>query len=149
MLTPMPISNPIFTEIGDHSGIGQDEIPELPLSRRTSSRPETIKFLTQDETRRLFFVIRRRRDRALFLIAYRHGLRPREPGLLQTSDFDLKNLRAMFHRLKGSLSGQHPLQPDEVKALKSYLRSRKTNSPVLFASRRGRPPFHDGGAGRC
>jgi hypothetical protein len=31
-------------------------------------RLETIKFLTQDETRRLFAVIRDKRDRALFLL---------------------------------------------------------------------------------
>ena len=34
------------------------------------------------------------------------------------------------------LSGEHPLQPDEAKALKAYLRSRKHDSPVLFLSNR-------------
>ena len=51
----------------------------------------------------------------------------------------LDSLRAMFHRLKGSHSGQHPLQPDEAKALKAYLKARKEGSPVLFASRLGTP----------
>ena len=68
-------------------------------------RLETIKFLTQDETKRLFSVIRDKRDRALFLIAYRHGLRASEVGLLHVADLDLKKLRIMVHRVKGSLAG--------------------------------------------
>lgn len=95
--------------------------PAPPAKRRARSRTETIKFLTPEETGRLFSVIKSRRDRALFLIAYRHGLRAGEIGLLQTTDFDFNSLRAMFHRLKGSLSGQHPLQPDELRALRSHL----------------------------
>lgn len=99
-------------------------------------RTETIKFLTQDETHRLFSVIKDKRDKALFLVAYRHGLRASEVALLQTTDLDFKKLRIMIHRLKGSHSGEHPLQPDEAKALKSHLRSRSHESPILFTSRR-------------
>ena len=43
----------------------------------------TIHFLTQDELRRLFKVMKSKRDRAIFLVAYRHGLRASEIGLLQ------------------------------------------------------------------
>jgi integrase len=55
------------------------------------------------------------RNRAIFLIAYRHGLRASEIGLLRTGDLDFKKLRIMVHRLKGSYSGEHPLQSDEFK----------------------------------
>ena len=102
-------------------------------------RTDTIKFLTLDETARLFSVITDRRDRALFLTAYRHGLRASEIGLLQVNDLDFKKLRVMLHRLKGSHSGEHPLQPDEAKAIKAHLRTRAKESPILFASRRGDP----------
>jgi integrase len=47
----------------------------------TAARPtriEKIKFLTLDELARLFRVIDDKRDRALFLLAYRHGLRVSE-----------------------------------------------------------------------
>jgi type 1 fimbriae regulatory protein FimB/type 1 fimbriae regulatory protein FimE len=108
-------------------------------ARLPRRRGETIKFLSLDEIQRLFSVITSRRNRALFLIAYRHGLRAGELGLLQTNDLDFKNLRAMFHRLKGSLSGQHPLQSDEVRALKAHVKSRKNNTQVLFTSSRGTP----------
>src|SRR3954452_944915 len=108
------------------------------------SPSETIRFLTLDETARLFRAIGpqigpHRRDRALFLIAYRHGLRASEVGLLRVEDIDLKALRIMVHRLKGSHSGVHPLQADEAKALKALLREREAPSPVLFPSRRGDP----------
>jgi site-specific recombinase XerD len=104
------------------------------------SPTETIRFLTLDETARLFRAIgSRRRDRALFLIAYRHGLRASEVGLLRVEDIDLKTLRIMVHRLKGSHSGAHPLQADEAKALKALLRERQAASPILFPSSRGDP----------
>jgi type 1 fimbriae regulatory protein FimB len=102
-------------------------------------RSETIKFLTLDEIRRLFAGITDKRDKAMFLLAYRHGLRASEVGLLQVNDLDLKRFRVMLHRLKGSLSGEHPLQADEARALKAWLKHRDMDSPVLFSSRRGLP----------
>ncbi len=115
--------------------------PQPPQDRNTTRarRSETIKFLTLDETRRLFACISDKRDKAIFLLAYRHGLRASEIGLLRVSDLDLKRLRVMLHRLKGSLSGEHPLQTDEARALKAWLKSRDTDSPILFPSRRSLP----------
>jgi type 1 fimbriae regulatory protein FimB len=100
---------------------------------------ETIKFLTIEETKKLFSVIESKRDKAVFLTAYRHGLRASEIGLLQTADVDFKAMKIMIHRLKGSLSGQHPLMPDEARHLKSYLKFRESSSPYLFLSNRGLP----------
>lgn len=111
--------------------------PERKVTR--ARRAETIKFLTLDETRRLFASIKDKRDKAIFLLAYRHGLRTSEVGLLRVSDLDFKRLRVMLHRLKGSLSGEHPLQADEARALKAWLKSREIDSPILFPSRRGLP----------
>jgi type 1 fimbriae regulatory protein FimB/type 1 fimbriae regulatory protein FimE len=103
-------------------------------------KTETIAFLTPDETSRLFHELRdHKRNKAIFLLAYRHGLRASEVGLLQRSDLDFKKLRIMLHRLKGSYSGEHPLQPDESKAIKAYLRNRDHDSPFLFTSNRGDP----------
>jgi integrase len=45
--------------------------------------PPEITFLTQDEVRRLLAVITGKRDRALFQLAYHHGLRASEVSLLQ------------------------------------------------------------------
>ena len=102
---------------------------------------DTIKFLTLDELARLFIATRANaRDRALFLVAYRHGLRASEVGLLRIDDIDLRALRLTVHRVKGSHSGTHPLRTDEAKALKAYLRERPDPlGPVLFPSNRGDP----------
>jgi integrase len=110
--------------------------PSKPKSRRGSG---TMQFLSQEELRRLLAVIRDKRDKTLFLLAYRHGLRASEISLLQRTDVDLKQGRITIHRLKGSLSGIYPLQPDVIKLLRSYLRSRTDVSPYLFISNRGTP----------
>jgi site-specific recombinase XerD len=105
----------------------------------TTWTAQTIHFLTQPELRALFRVITRKRDRALFLIAYRHGLRASEVGLLHVGDLNFAQQRLTIHRLKRSLSGIYPLRADEVTALKAYLRERKHPSPSLFLSQRGTP----------
>ena len=103
-------------------------------------RPErTINFLTQDELRQLFKVIHSKRDKAIFRVAYRHGLRASEIGLLQRADVDAKQGRISIHRLKGSISGMYPMQPDVLKAIRSYLRTRADESPYLFLSKRQVP----------
>jgi type 1 fimbriae regulatory protein FimB len=107
-----------------------------PKTRRGSG---TMQFLTQEEVKRLFAVLRNTRDKALFLLAYRHGLRASEVGLLQRTDVDLKQGRIIIHRLQGSLSGIYPLQPDMIKLLRSYLRARTDASPYLVLSNRGVP----------
>jgi site-specific recombinase XerD len=99
----------------------------------------TIHFLTQAEVRALFRVITRKRDRALFLIAYRHGLRVSEVGLLRVDDLNFAQQRLTIHRVKRSLPGIYPLRADEVTALKAYLRERKSHAPALFLSQRGTP----------
>src|SRR5262245_2455792 len=105
----------------------------------TTWTAQHIQFLTQPELRALFRVITRKRDRALFLVAYRHGLRASEVGLLQVDDLNFAQQRLTIHRLKRSLPGIYPLRADEVTALKAYLRERKSPSPSLFLSQRGTP----------
>lgn len=106
-----------------------------------ADRTDAIKFLTLDETKRLFSVIKNRskRDSAIFLIAYRHGLRASEVGELRTVDINWKQLRLRLYRKKGSHGGEHPMQPDEARVLKAYLRERNTDSPILFTSNRNLP----------
>jgi site-specific recombinase XerD len=91
-----------------------------------------IHFLTQPGRRALFRVITRKRDRALFLVAYRHGLRASEVGLLQVDDAKFAQQRLTVRRVKRSLPGIYPLRGDEVTALKASLRERKDHAPALF-----------------
>ncbi len=115
----------------------------MPTVRTTRPRKtwdgSTIKFLTQTELRSLLRVIKNKRDYAIFLLAYRHGLRVSEIGLLQVGDLDLSRFQIMIHRVKDSISGEHVMQPDEVKAVKACLRDRGYESPILFTSKRRNP----------
>ena len=60
-------------------------------NQRKQDRAPT--YLTQDEVRQLFAAIKDKRDRAIFAVAYRHGLRASEIGMLQTTDVDLGQAR--------------------------------------------------------
>ena len=72
-------------------------------------------------------------------MAYRHGLRAAEIGLLQRHDVDFKGSRITITRLKGSLSGTYPMEPDTLRRIRSYLNTRKDDSPALFLSQQGTP----------
>lgn len=99
---------------------------------------KTIKYLTQDELRSLLRVITSKRDKAIFLLAYRHGLRASEIGVLRVEDVDLNRGRIRINRLKHSQGGEYPMEPDEIKILKAWLKERQDSS-YLFPSRRGVP----------
>lgn len=102
-------------------------------------KQQSIYFLTQEELKRFLAVISSKRDRALFLLAYRHGLRASEVSLLQRDDVDLKQGRLTIQRLKGSRGGVYPMQADLIKLLRSYLNARKDTLPYLFISNRMLP----------
>jgi type 1 fimbriae regulatory protein FimB len=104
----------------------------------TTPAPERT-FLTQDEVRQLFAVITGTRDRALFPLAYHHGLRASEVSLLQRQDIHARPGRIYIPRVKGSISNMYPLQPEDLRRLRAYLRTREDDSPALFISTRGLP----------
>ncbi len=85
---------------------------------------------------RLFSAIKTKRDRAIFAVACRHGLRASEVGMLQRTDVDMKSARITINRVKGSMSSTYPMSPDTVKLIRSYINSRKDVSPYLFISNR-------------
>src|SRR5437899_3345064 len=70
---------------------------EPPPKKKKRKRKE-IKFLTEDELARLFSVIHSIRDRAIFQLAYRAGLRASEVGLLQMRDYDPKSIQGPAER---------------------------------------------------
>jgi len=81
------------------------------------------------------------RNYAMVLTAYRHGLRVSELINLRMADLDLDTGHLFVRRLKGSLSTSQPLEGDEIRALRAWLRHRIhapcCNSPLLFLSERG------------
>ena len=117
----------------------------MPLKRVNSSIPlrlqhklSKIHVLTHSELERLFAVITDLRDRAMFLVAYRHGLRASEVSLLKKGDVDLDRTTITIRRLTQRPSGLHNLQSDEHLALQRYLKSRTDGSVILFLGLRGR-----------
>jgi site-specific recombinase XerD len=111
-----------------------------PMEPRENAAPfPEITFLTQDEVRRLFAVITGKRDRALFQLAYHHGLRASEVSLLQRDDIHEKQGRIYIPRVKGSIAKTYPLQPEDLRLVRAYLRTREDDSPSLFISTRGIP----------
>lgn len=101
--------------------------------------PLKIKFLTVEELRRLFSVIKNKRDRALFLVAYRHGLRASEIGMIRVEDVDFQEGRIRVVRLKGSSASVHSLQPDETRALRAFVKQAKLTNGILFKSSHRKP----------
>lgn len=78
------------------------------------------------------------RDRCLVLIAYRHGLRVSELAALRWDQFDLKAGTAHINRLKNGVPSTHPLQGDELRALRE-LRRQYPDGPFVFQTEREGP----------
>ncbi|MCI0459138.1 MAG: tyrosine-type recombinase/integrase [Gemmataceae bacterium] len=81
------------------------------------------------------------RDHAMMLMAFRHGLRVSELVDLRLKDLDLDTSRLYVRRKKGSLSTHQPVEGDELRAIRAWLREREqrpdARSPYLFLSERG------------
>lgn len=98
-------------------------------------------YFSKDEVQRFFRTIPRsnRRDRALFDLIYRHGLRRREASMLLLANVALTGRSGLLGvtRLKGSKSGVYRLHPSSVRLLRDYLGERGPDgNPHLFPGRR-------------
>jgi type 1 fimbriae regulatory protein FimB len=88
-----------------------------------------------------------KRNHAMVLLAFKHGLRASEVCALKTTDIDLKNGTIVIRRLKGSLKSSQDLldlpgQPlvSEKRVLRTWLEERATyrdSSDYLFLSQKG------------
>src|SRR5205085_6301754 len=102
-------------------------------------------FLTESEMKRFLDAARRgrhgARDYAMMLMAYRHGMRVSELIDVRIKDLDLDTGRIFVRRKKGSLSTHQPIEGDELRAVRAWLRERdeRTDSQVsyLYLSERG------------
>lgn len=111
----------------------------------TTADAKEKNYLTEAEIKRLLDAARKGRygvrDYAMLLLAYRHGLRVSELIGLRLSDADLETGRLFVRRCKGSLSTHHPLDGDELRAIRAHLRERSTHTSAglkyLFISERG------------
>jgi site-specific recombinase XerD len=97
---------------------------------------ENDKYLTKQEVKSLFGVIKSKRDRAIFQIVYFHGLRASEVGRLQLSSYSPKERRLFIGRRKGSLTSNPELSAHEIRVLNAWLAVRKKGPGPLFPSNR-------------
>jgi integrase len=108
-------------------------------------RSQSRKALTPEEILKLLKVASEsKRNLAMILLAYRHGMRASEVCGLRLSDLDLKNGEIAIRRLKGSLTttqplSDHPGQPllSEKRVLRAWLTERQDASDYVFTSQKG------------
>ena len=116
---------------------------EAQAENAVDSRPKN--FLTEAEIASFLKPARKgrhgARNYAMALLAYRHGLRVSELINMRMADLDLDTGHLFVRRLKGSLSTNQPLEGDEIRALRRWIRHRVNapccNSPLVFLSERG------------
>lgn len=107
-----------------------------PVKKGTSLRlPRPLPhFLQEGEVRRFFEVIRKTRDKAIFMLMLRSGMRVDEVANLSFACLDLRRRRIMVKNGKGGKDRVVYISHDALEALDAYLRIRplsKTNRLFL------------------
>jgi integrase/recombinase XerD len=97
---------------------------------------QKIKYLLKPDLDRLLALISNVRDRAIFTVAYCHGLRASEVGLLWMKDWNPSSRRLYIHRTKGSDSAEYRLLELAVRPLQAWLRDRGGWDGPIFVSER-------------
>lgn len=116
-----------------------------PKIEKQTVDPHAKNFLTEAEIKKFLNAAREGRhsirDYCLMLMTYRHGLRVSELTDIRLKDLDLDSTRIFVRRVKGSLSTHQPIEGDELRAIRAWLRERESyptaDSNYLFLSERG------------
>ena len=120
----------------------------MPL-RLANARLRTREYLTPSEVAKLMKVAAKRsrygqRDACLILLAFRHGLRVSELVALKWDQVDLKAGHLHVCRAKNGVRSTHPMQGDELRALRQLAREWPEHGGFVFISERGGPMSTDG-----
>jgi integrase len=107
-----------------------------------NSSVRTREYLTTAEIERLMAAARKssrygHRDATMVLIGYRHGLRASELCDLQWSQVELATGRLHVRRAKNGSPSVHPMQGDEIRALRRLQREQGPSSHVFMTERDG------------
>jgi len=108
-----------------------------------------MKALSPEQVQKILKVANRRskRDHAMILLCYKHGLRASEVCGLKIADVDMRNAKITVRRLKGSQTNEQALYNEvgnplmsELRVLKLWLAERETwgqDSEYVFLSQKG------------
>jgi integrase len=125
------------------------EYRQVPL-RRPNKELRSREYLTPTEIDAMLDAARRmrhgHRDSTMLLIAYRHGFRAAEIVDLRWDQIDLDQARLHVRRVKKGTPSVHPLQGDEMRALRRLRREVRHSEFVFVTERRG--PFATAGFAR-
>jgi integrase len=105
-----------------------------------NSSVRTREYLTTAEIERLMAAARKssrygHRDATMILIGYRHGLRASELCDLQWSQIELATGRLHVRRAKNGSPSVHPMQGDEIRALRRLQREQGRSSHIFMTER--------------
>src|SRR5262249_43470966 len=109
----------------------------VPPHRVPNAELRTREYLDEFEVNRLIKAAKAnrngQRDATMILITFRHGLRAVEVVDLRWDQVDLgRNACLHVRRVKNGMPSVHPLQGDEMRALRELKRS--ADSPFVFVS---------------
>jgi type 1 fimbriae regulatory protein FimB/type 1 fimbriae regulatory protein FimE len=79
------------------------------------------------------------RDATMILVAYRHGLRVSELVDLRWDQVDFTSATLHVRRVKQGTPSTHPINGDELRALRRLHREQDRKAPFVFTSERGAP----------
>ena len=101
------------------------------------------RYLTEGELNKLIKAARKgrhgQRDATLILLMARHGLRVTEAIDLHWDQVDFAKGHLHVRRLKNGLASVHPIQGDELRALRELKREQDPQSAFVFTSERSGP----------
>jgi type 1 fimbriae regulatory protein FimB/type 1 fimbriae regulatory protein FimE len=134
------MAKPQFRVVRSRTEIGTVSPPR----RKPNADLRTREYLTEPEIERLLKAAKGNRwgarDAAMILVAYRHGLRAAELVDLRWDQIELgRNAVIHVRRVKNGTPSAHPLQGDEMRALRALMPDGKRQSPFVFVTERGAP----------
>jgi type 1 fimbriae regulatory protein FimB/type 1 fimbriae regulatory protein FimE len=125
----------------------QAEKPTVNQGRDANETYRTREYLTEAEIEKLIAAAGKgrnpERDRLLVTMAFRHALRVSELVGIKWEQVDLKAATLHVRRVKGSVSGIHGLDGDELRLLRA-LRRHDPHAAFVFMSERKAPMSTDG-----
>jgi integrase len=127
------------------------QVPRTTPTRLPNSAYRSREYLTPSEMDAVMEAARKmrygHRDSIMLLIAYRHGFRASEVCDLRWDQIDLDQARLHVKRVKRGTPSVHPLQGDELRALRRLKRESAVHSDFVFMSER-KAPFSTAGFAR-